>query len=73
VSTLWSELNKHRLILVYYMIPALFYCLYNNLSFVNLAYFDPTTYFMFMQIRMLLTGVIYQVRIIKVDCEKCPF
>ena len=42
------------------MIPALLYCLYNNLAFTNLANFDPTTYFMFMQIRLLMTGVIYQ-------------
>ena len=35
--------------------------LYNNLSFVNLSYFDPTTYFMFMQIRLLMTGIMYQV------------
>ena len=44
-----------------YFVPAALYCLYNNLSFVSLSYFNPTTYFMFMQIRLLLTGVIYQV------------
>ena len=61
ISQLLSEIHKHRTILVYYMIPALLYCLYNNLAFINLSYFDPTTYFMFMQIRLLMTGIIYQV------------
>ena len=42
------------------MVPAILYCFYNNLAFTNLAIFDPTTYFMFMQTRLLLTGVIYQ-------------
>ena len=46
------------------MVPASLYCLYNNLSFENLSIFDPTTYFIFMQIRLLMTGVIYQVDIL---------
>ncbi len=44
-----------------YLIPAGLYCLYNNLAFFSLKYVTPTTYFMFMQIRLLLTGLIYQV------------
>lgn len=51
---------KHRRVLYYYLVPALLYCFYNNLSFTNLAIFDPTTYFMLMQSRLLMTGVIYQ-------------
>ena len=61
VIVLCQEIYTHAAILAYYMIPAFLYCLYNNLSFTNLAFFDPTTYFMFMQIRLLMTGVIYQV------------
>ena len=34
---------------------------YTYLSGFSLSYFNPTTYFMFMQIRLLLTGLIYQV------------
>lgn len=34
--------------------------MYNNLAFVNLSIFDPTTYFILLQLRVLLTGVIYQ-------------
>ena len=51
--------NKNVLFL--YFVPAALYCLYNNLSFVSLSYFSPTTYFMFMQIRLLMTGLMYQV------------
>jgi len=47
-------------ILALYLVPSSLYCLYNNLSFASLQYFNPTTYFMFMQIRLLLTGLIYQ-------------
>ena len=43
------------------MVPSFLYCFYNNLSFTNLISFDPTTYFMFMQARLLVTGIIYQV------------
>ena len=58
--SLFTEGWKHKKILYYYMVPAILYCFYNNLAFTNLAIFDPTTYFMFMQTRLLLTGVIYQ-------------
>ena len=59
-TKLFSESWKHKKILAYYMVPAFLYCLYNNLTFQNLKIFDPTTYFMFMQMRLLMTGVIYQ-------------
>lgn len=62
-STLVSGVSQHRKVLVLYLVPAALYCLYNNLSFLSLAYFNPTTYFMFMQIRLLLTGLIYQVKL----------
>ncbi|KAG0714617.1 UDP-galactose transporter senju [Chionoecetes opilio] len=47
-------------ILGLYMVPALLYCLYNNLAFVNLAAFDPTTYFMLLQLRVVVTGIVFQ-------------
>eukprot|EP00092_Neocalanus_flemingeri_P062153 GFUD01074928.1.p1 GENE.GFUD01074928.1~~GFUD01074928.1.p1 ORF type:complete len:343 (+),score=63.91 GFUD01074928.1:266-1294(+) len=61
VRSLFEGVYKYRWILLLYLVPATLYCLYNNLSFLSLAYFDPTTYFMFMQIRLLLTGLIYQI------------
>ena len=44
-----------------YMIPAGLYCLYNNLAFVSLANFDPTTYYILLQFRMVVTGVVYEI------------
>lgn len=40
--------------------PAILYCLYNNLAFVNLSIFDPTSYFILLQLRVILTGIVYQ-------------
>jgi hypothetical protein len=54
--------RENRWVLVLYLVPSSLYCLYNNLSFYSLSYFNPTTYFMFMQIRLLITGLIYQAR-----------
>ena len=61
LKSLVQSVSSYRWVLGLYLVPASLYCLYNNLSFVSLQYFNPTTYFMFMQIRLLLTGVIYQV------------
>lgn len=44
-----------------YTIPALLYAMYNNLAFVGLQYFDAPTYFILMQIRIAVTGVIAQI------------
>jgi len=58
-TLLYDSIQKRK-VLLHYMIPAFLYCLYNNLAFTNLANFDPTSYFMFMQTRLLMTGFIYQ-------------
>lgn len=61
VCKLLTDVRLHARILVLYMVPALLYCLYNNLAFVNLAAFDPTTYFMLLQLRVVVTGIVFQV------------
>lgn len=48
-------------LLLKYSIPALLYCVYNNLVYVNLGTFDPGTYNVLMQVRIVMTGVLYQV------------
>lgn len=48
-------------VLLYYFVPAALYCLYNNLQFVNLATYDPTTYYLLLQFRVVVTGVVFQV------------
>jgi len=60
-TSLVEEVVRNRQVLLLYFVPATLYCLYNNLSFLSLSYFDPTSYFMFMQTRLLLTGLIYQI------------
>ncbi len=49
------------LVFGFYMIPALLYCLYNNLAFVNLKAYGPTSYWLLLQFRVVTTGVVYQV------------
>ena len=53
--------SRHRDLFLLYLVPAGLYCVYNNLYFVSLIFFDPTSNNMFMQIRLILTGIIYQV------------
>ena len=43
-----------------YTVPAVLYCVYNNLVYVNLTTFDPGTYNVLMQARIGLTGLIWQ-------------
>ena len=52
---------RHSGLFLLYIVPAGLYCVYNNLLFVTLMFFDPTSTALFMQIRLVMTGVIYQV------------
>lgn len=61
ISTLFRDCLQYRSVAYRYLIPAFLYCLYNNLAFVNLANYDPTTYFILLQLRNVITGVIYQI------------
>jgi len=51
-----------------YFVPAGLYTAYNNLSFVNLQHFDPTTYFLLLQFRVVVTGIIFQVSLLTPVC-----
>ncbi|XP_060842487.1 UDP-galactose transporter senju [Rhopalosiphum padi] len=55
-----DQTRDNYTVLFLYMVPAFLYCLYNNLAFVNLSIFDPTTYFILLQLRVILTGIVYQ-------------
>jgi solute carrier family 35 (UDP-sugar transporter), member A1/2/3 len=48
-------------VLALYLVPAFLYCLYNNLAFHNLSVFDPTTYYLLLQLRVVITGVLFQI------------
>ncbi|KAG5886499.1 hypothetical protein JTB14_014682 [Gonioctena quinquepunctata] len=55
------EVVKNKNVLLLYFIPALLYCFYNNLAFVNLSLFDPTTYYLLLQFRVVVTGILFQI------------
>ncbi|KAH8378189.1 hypothetical protein KR093_009911, partial [Drosophila rubida] len=61
LRSLLHDVHKDRQVLALYMVPAFLYCLYNNLAFVNLATFDPTTYYLLLQLRVVVTGVLFQI------------
>lgn len=58
---LLQEIVKNAKILLLYFVPAFLYSLYNNLTFINLSVFDPTTYYLLLQIRVVVTGIVFQV------------
>ena len=57
VGQLWSN----RSLALFYLVPAILYCIYNNLTYVNLSFYDPTTYYILLQLRIAVTGVVYQI------------
>lgn len=59
--TLGEQLLTHRHLALFYLVPAILYCVYNNLTYVNLSFYDPTTYYILLQLRIAVTGVIYQI------------
>ncbi|CAH0560170.1 unnamed protein product [Brassicogethes aeneus] len=61
VKSLVIDVVKNKTVLLLYFIPAFLYCLYNNLSFINLSTFDPTTYYLLLQLRVVVTGILFQI------------
>ncbi|KAH3711932.1 hypothetical protein DPMN_071608 [Dreissena polymorpha] len=61
VSAFIEEFKANKSTLLYYFVPAGLYCLYNNLQFENLANYDPTTYYLLLQLRVVVTGVVFQI------------
>lgn len=60
-KSLVARVVEGRDVMLLYFVPAFLYCLYNNLAFVNLSTFDPTTYYLLLQFRVVITGVLFQV------------
>ena len=61
VRSLFTSIFSHHKLFLLYFIPSALYCLYNNLAFLSLVNYDPTTYYVLLQLRMVVTGAIYQV------------
>ena len=60
----WLQLARGTVaawrLLLKYTVPAGLYAVYNNLMYINLTNFDPGTYTLMMQLRILFTGLLYQ-------------
>lgn len=54
------ELKDNSKLAINYLIPSFFYCLYNNLVFINTKLFDVTTYYCLVQFRIVISALIYQ-------------
>ncbi|KAJ1519351.1 hypothetical protein ONE63_004648 [Megalurothrips usitatus] len=61
IQSLFIEVFKNMRVCSLYLVPAFLYSLYNNLAFISLSAFDPTTYYLLLQLRVALTGIVYQV------------
>lgn len=46
---------------IYFAVPALIYGIYNSLFFLNLTFFDPVSYRVLINIRILWSGVLFQI------------
>ena len=53
-----DDMYQHRVLFLLYAIPSGMYVAYNNLSYVALTYFDPATYSVLMQLRIVVTGLL---------------
>lgn len=61
ITSLLGDIRKDVVVMMLYFVPAFLYCLYNNLIFVNLSTFDPTSYYLLLQFRVVVTGILFQV------------
>ncbi|XP_022914512.1 UDP-galactose transporter senju [Onthophagus taurus] len=61
IRSLFLEVCEHWKLLALYLIPAFLYSLYNNLAFHNLTQFDPTTYNILLQFRVVITAILFQI------------
>eukprot|EP00053_Salpingoeca_punica_P008106 m.73386 g.73386 ORF g.73386 m.73386 type:complete len:333 (+) comp14454_c0_seq2:195-1193(+) len=61
VDDLIKAISNNRKVFLLYFVPATLYALYNVLAYINLVHYDPTTYFLLLQLRVVVTGVVYQI------------
>jgi len=60
IAQIPERLRKSRGVVIRYSAVAALFCTYDVLSFVNLANMDPQTYLVFLQLRTVLTGVVWE-------------
>ncbi|ETN22997.1 hypothetical protein PPTG_02723 [Phytophthora nicotianae INRA-310] len=55
-----AQAQEYRSLLLLYFIPSGLYVVYDVLSYINLRAFDAATYFLLLQFRLVVTGVLHQ-------------
>ncbi|TDH70922.1 hypothetical protein CCR75_001198 [Bremia lactucae] len=55
-----AQVRTHARLILFYIIPSGLYVVYDVLSYINLRAFDASTYFLLMQFRLVVTGVLHQ-------------
>uniref|UniRef100_M4B904 EamA domain-containing protein n=1 Tax=Hyaloperonospora arabidopsidis (strain Emoy2) TaxID=559515 RepID=M4B904_HYAAE len=58
--SMMTQVHENRKLLLLYFIPSGLYVIYDVLSYVNLRAFDAATYFLLLQFRLVITGVLHQ-------------
>merc|ERR1712008_273884 len=61
LAQLPERLRKSRTVVMRYSAVAGLFCVYDTLSFVILGRLDPQTYLVFLQLRTVLTGVVWEI------------
>jgi UDP-sugar transporter A1/2/3 len=60
VRQLITQARENRALLLLYFIPSGLYVVYDVLSYINLRAFDAATYFLLLQFRLVVTGLLHQ-------------
>jgi drug/metabolite transporter (DMT)-like permease len=60
IKYLLSQIQENRDMALKYFIPSGLYALYDILAYVNLRKFDASTYFLLLQFRMVMIGLLHQ-------------
>ena len=55
---LMVDIQHHRVLFILYLVPSGMYFAYNNLNYLSLTYFDPATYSVLMQLRIVVTALL---------------
>jgi drug/metabolite transporter (DMT)-like permease len=57
----WRQATEHWVMLCWYMIPAGLYALTDVLTYINLRSFDPVTYYLLGEMKLVVTAMVHQV------------
>ncbi|KAL7689682.1 putative nucleotide-sugar transporter [Plasmopara halstedii] len=61
IRFLLAKGQEHRKLLLLYFVPSGLYAVYDVLSYINLRAFDASTYFLLLQFRLVVTGILHQI------------